>query len=64
MDGDQIRDLRQSLVNVCLIPWAVLNASTLQLGLYIFGDSTLDPHGIHAAYVSSCLAVRTPIHGT
>ena len=52
------------LVDVCLIPWAVLNASTLQLGLYIFGNPTLDTHGIHAAYISSCLAVRIPVHRT
>jgi len=47
-------DLEPPLVNVRLVPWAVFNTSTLQLGLYIFGDSTLDPHSIHAAHVSRC----------
>ena len=63
-DARRWSDSGPPLVNVCLVSWAVLNASTLQFGFYILRDPTLDPHGIHAAHVPSCLAVRIPAHGT
>lgn len=52
------------LVDICLIPWAIFNASALQLGFYIFGNPALDTHGVHAPHVSGCLVVRMFDHGT
>ena len=47
-----------------MIPWAIFNASTLQLGLYIFGNPALDTHGVHTPHVAGYLAVRIFGHGT
>lgn len=41
----------QCLILICLIPRSVLDTSTLKLGFYIFWNTSLDSHGIHASHV-------------